>query len=415
MEYHVPEKFTKARPAVHYTHEDLGYSFANHPRSENYLECEGTSRTFIQGPVIDPADETPRDLKDYLNSDHPLMGLKITSFSDATVVGITWPHFMMDIVGKAELLRAWSLVLAGKEDEVPPVLGATRDLAWDAGAPDAAAKEEEEEWLMLKNAVSAWGMARFLFGLVWGWLLGPKLTGRHFVMENSTINKLVKRARADINNEFVSEGDVLTAWVNKVANKAEGHKASHNVVQVLNLRYRVPAFLSGGGVIIANLLGQVYCYWSPEFLKNATIGELALSHREALKEQATEAQALGFLRCARQRVVEKRSAPFCIRPEAETYAITNWSKSDIFRMADFSPALIRAGDASPKRVNPPGSMVTADHRRRNQSLWFKGSTIVTGKDHAGNTWLWAYMTDQIWDVLDVELHKLDTLADTVDG
>jgi hypothetical protein len=50
----------------------------------------------------------------------------------------------MDVMGQQALLRAWSLVLAGRESEVPPMLGAREDAVCVA----ADEPEELEEFIV---------------------------------------------------------------------------------------------------------------------------------------------------------------------------------------------------------------------------------------------------------------------------
>jgi hypothetical protein len=47
----------------------------------------------------------------------------------------------MDVMGQQALLYGWSLVLAGREADVPPVLGAKEDAI--CAAVDAVAEKEE--------------------------------------------------------------------------------------------------------------------------------------------------------------------------------------------------------------------------------------------------------------------------------
>lgn len=44
--------------------------------------------------VSRPGD--PRTLDDYLQSERPVLGLHIVSFTDATIVTLSWPHVLFD-------------------------------------------------------------------------------------------------------------------------------------------------------------------------------------------------------------------------------------------------------------------------------------------------------------------------------
>ena len=53
-------------------------------------------------------ENAPETLEDFLTTDMPQMSLHITSFNDATLVGLSWPHTLMDVMGQQALLNAWS-------------------------------------------------------------------------------------------------------------------------------------------------------------------------------------------------------------------------------------------------------------------------------------------------------------------
>lgn len=72
--------------------------------------------------------DAPPTLEDFVHSDIPQLSLHITSFTDATLVALSWPHTLMDVMGQTALLQSWSLILAGRTFEVPVLLGAQDDV-----------------------------------------------------------------------------------------------------------------------------------------------------------------------------------------------------------------------------------------------------------------------------------------------
>lgn len=69
-------------------------------------------------------DDGPQEIEDYLHTDRPQLSLHVVSFTDATLVSLTWPHTLWDAMGRREFLLAWTAVLAGRTDDVRPAYGA---------------------------------------------------------------------------------------------------------------------------------------------------------------------------------------------------------------------------------------------------------------------------------------------------
>ncbi|KAM4066065.1 reverse transcriptase (RNA-dependent DNA polymerase) [Hirsutella rhossiliensis] len=66
-----------------------------------------------------------------LHRNLPQLSLKITSFTDATLVAITAPHVSWDYFGILALMQSVQLLLAERENEIPQMLGARNDILDD--------------------------------------------------------------------------------------------------------------------------------------------------------------------------------------------------------------------------------------------------------------------------------------------
>jgi len=216
------------------------------------------------GIKVGAADEKlPQTLDDYLYTDDPPLRLHVVNFKDATFVSINFPHAVTDAMGLSELISNWCKVLAGKQDQVHPL--ATDDhpmesLSSKTTTPDDDADEEEEKHLLTPHILS--GLALILFGLnfLYDILLGPKMQTRILFLPSRAVERLRRRAMLDIlplqpsssssstpheqhehkpgpsspsaspsdplhhhhsgkelkqGVPFISEGDVLTAWITK--------------------------------------------------------------------------------------------------------------------------------------------------------------------------------------------------------
>lgn len=98
------------------------------PEATNHASVQTTDPGFQS---LATRTDVPTTLQEMIKRGAPQLSLHITSFKDATLVGLAWPHTLMDAIGLEHLLRAWSLVLAGREADVQPVLGAREDIMWE--------------------------------------------------------------------------------------------------------------------------------------------------------------------------------------------------------------------------------------------------------------------------------------------
>ena len=67
--------------------------------------------------------DTPLKFEEFTTADTPVLSIRIISFTDATLLSISWPHTFSDAMGITAIFDAWTLVLNGKEAQVPPLTG----------------------------------------------------------------------------------------------------------------------------------------------------------------------------------------------------------------------------------------------------------------------------------------------------
>lgn len=204
-------------------------------------------------------DGDPTSIDDWLYSDRPLLGLHIVSFSNATLVSFSWSYVALDgsesssllhpcvltgvktnslAVGHKALYDACSLVLHGREQEVPPFYGFTTDPLTTLGT------NPREEYKQVEKQISTWQLlvlgARLFFSKLWN--PPPPDETRVVLIPASFAQHLRDTAMADISDPtrsqqqqplpavvsgaedykqsytdisakpFVSEGDVICAW-----------------------------------------------------------------------------------------------------------------------------------------------------------------------------------------------------------
>lgn len=414
MEIYAPRPFTEARPAVFYTSQAFPVNIDDHPVAKTLPKATETA-SIQAGPqgfrIFAARENAPETLEDFISQDVPQLSLHITSFNDATLVGLSWPHTLMDVMGQQALLRSWSLILAGRESEVPPMLGARQDAV--CAAVDAPA-EVEEAFQLGKKRLGGWGM--FLFGLRFAWdlLWNQTVETRTIFLPNAMVAELRRQAQDDLAAEdggeqkpFISEGDVLTAWALRAVASSLPQPRPVTVLHALNARFRLPSLIQASGVYVQNMAVGAFTFLSPG-VATGLLGPIALENRRHLLEQSTEPQVLAFLREMR-RESKSGSDPamvLCGESDALLMPFTNWTRADFFKTADFSPALVRPGETGQQRTNAPGTMIYHHAQSMRQSSTSRNVVVVLGKDLGENYWLTGILLPAAWAKIEEDIRKM---------
>ncbi|OBT85486.1 hypothetical protein VE02_07363 [Pseudogymnoascus sp. 03VT05] len=373
LEIHVPPTFTPARPPLAYSHTAIPSNIDDHPLAKTLPTATPTSsiqRGSNEFRDFECRRDAPATLEEYLINDTPLLSLHITSFNDATIVGLTWPHVLMDIMGQRALLHGWSLVLAGKESEVP-ALGARGDALL---FPD-----NQEEYR--PQRLQGFGMFKFGLRFVADLLWNRVVETRTIFLPKAAVAKLQLQAQEDLSGEFVSEGDVLTAWATRaVASSMPSRPIT--ALHPLNLRFRLPSLIEVPGVFVQNMAVSAFSLLTPELLRGP-LGPIALENRRQLMEQAAEPQLLALLRDMRRDCTPgSDTAVLCGESNALLMPFTNSTRANVYQAADFSAAVVRAGEG--ERNNPPGTMVYQHANSMRSSPTMRNVVVIHGKDHGDN-------------------------------
>ncbi|KAK6857717.1 hypothetical protein PG995_005416 [Apiospora arundinis] len=415
LEIRVPKSFTSDRPAVSYSHQSLPMHICDHPLGKK-LPAATEAVSIQMGPeefrAFATREDAPATIEDFLRCDAPQLSLHITSFNDATLVGLSWPHTLMDVMGQQALLRSWSLMVAGRESEVLPVLGAREDLM--CAAADAPV-EKEQPFHAGEKQLSGFSMLSFGARFATDLLLNRVVETRTIYMPRKAVAELQRQAQADLaagdgsggEAPFLSEGDVLTAWVARAVALSLPKPRPMTVLQVLNARFRLPSLASASGVYIQNMALAAFTFLSPEVARGP-LGPIAAQNRRCLAEQSTEGQVLAFLRKLRRAAPSGRNPALvvCGEPAALLMPFTNWTRAEFFKAADFSAAVIRVGDTGPARTNRPGAMIYHHASSMQQNAAARNVIVVLGKDHDEGYWLTGHLLPPAWVQIQEEINAL---------
>jgi hypothetical protein len=137
------------------------------------------------------------------------------------------------------------------------------------------------------------------------------------------------------------------------------------------------------------------------------LGPTALANRQHLAEQSTAGQVLACLREMRQRPkTESDPSMVCGESDAVLVPFTNWTRANVFKTADFGPAVVCAGDASPGRTNPPGTIVFHHAGSMHQGPQVRNVFVLLGNDHQDNCWMTGILLPRTWAKIEEELKTL---------
>jgi hypothetical protein len=354
----------------------------------------------------------PPTIEEMIRQNLPQISLHITSFSDVTLVALTWPHIMMDAIGQQALLHGWSLVLAGEDEKVPPFLGAREDILWEAES--SINYRGQGESVLERKRLTGMSKLMFIFRFLWDKFWNTPREYRLVFLPRKTFERLQRRiqgevaetAQSDGQIPFVSEGDILTAWVTHVVASSEPKLRPITVAVISNARFRLPLLIKSRGVYVQNMLYPIFAFLSSH-LARGPAGPIALSHRRQLAEQMTEEQTLHLLKTMR-RDIETRGNPRLEFGESNASIIVfnNLTKAEIIKAANFGPAVLRQGEATSSRSNLPGTMETFFARDINMAVPAVNDFSMLGKDYAGNYWLRGNLLPRAWAKMEWELMNM---------
>lgn len=363
--------------------------------------------TFISRP------DFPATVDEMIRRDMPQLLLHVTSFRNATLVSLVWPHTIADAFGVVQLLQNWSLVLAGRAEQVSPILGANDDVLQEL--EDAQPKDEREALVIEPMRLGGFPMARWIIRLVWYQLRNPAFESKTVFLPKTLLGKLNDQIQREISetdclgasSTFASENDILTAWIAHIVCAAEPAPQPITVMAFLNLRAKLSRLSRADNVYAQNMLMFTYAFLSVQQLQGTT-GGIALAHRRHFKEQTSESQVLSFMRMMRHGLTTAYWNSLLFG-DLKSFPIifNNFIRADFLKSVDFGPAVLRAGDTKEERANPPGTMIVYYYRVFSAPLARVASFYMLGKDHGGNGWFQGNLPPRAWAEMQRRLHSLE--------
>ncbi|KAI9372958.1 hypothetical protein BJX61DRAFT_542156 [Aspergillus egyptiacus] len=412
IEWHIPAEFTPKRPAINFTHVDHGTPAASHPAAARIPKPDPTRPAIVGDPddleslAWEPGYK-PNGVSDYLTTDKPVLGLRVHSFTDTTIVVLQWQHVAFDALGMQYVVEAWSAMLWGREDEILTPCPAEKDpfapLA-DGTRPVA----ESEKHLLADRRVGWKGILQWGLGYGVDMLVRAKENRMVCVPESywrPQMEKALSELRAeaaekgdDVDKVFLTENDVLTAWILRcvVGQMDMNPKRTVAASIAMSLRKAFEGDLippSTETPYVGNAFGWANVLVTVNDITTKPLSWLARQVRRAINEQGTRAQHEAYYEMVR---TSGTGLPIVIIGDGGMAQIgfSNWSKAGLFDL-DFAPARKDTAGAGPCKP----SYVQENHGPIKPADGF----FIFGKDQKGNYWTSACKVKGSWERFEREM------------
>lgn len=431
LEIQVPESFTYNRPAVQFSNEEFDLDMEEEPRVWKLPRSDSTGKPSLHdGPpafrYLTKRPDMPTQFSDYVDKDEPMMSMHVASFNDGTLVTVTWPGVVTDMMGMHGFIQAWCEVLGDREDNVPEVMGAHKDPMRSLGR-----LKLRENYVFAGAHLQGFQFLQSMYySLMDKWTHG-EMESKTLCLPASSMAKLKREAGVSSSSEkqLISEGDILTSWLARQACSILPISSDRPVTVLIpfEARSKLPMVFPQHTDMEQESWGEM-CRPNPVYLGNATftahlhipgsallsapIGEVAYATRAAILRQTTEPQ----IKAASREIRHQQEAGGFLgnmrlplkytTPDSMMVTVSNWTKMNVFDTFDFSPAVINknirvaAGSMTGLKAGKP----TYNHIDvLTPSMGDRNKFHISGKDHRGNTWITGRMAAAGWEALREEL------------
>ncbi|TWU72502.1 hypothetical protein ED733_002151 [Metarhizium rileyi] len=413
MEAYAPKVFTTKTPSCTFFHgkypdthietDSIGTYFVLPNKRAFTQKYSADYRRLLLPPGI------PSTVQDLVDGNLSQIVLRVLSFRDATIITVSWPPNSMDTAGFKALLHNWSLCMAGRTDEVAPVLGAHEDalgeLITSAEEKRHLDKPKTDRKLtdLSQNPISNW----------WRRRKHQPLQPRTVYIPQNIYDDFTTEIRQDIAGIIESDdqrsvttaADIILAWISKLQAAADFKPRGVLSTIRVNLRCRMSALRDQPGEYLQNLTLPAYSYISPEETTD-TVGAIALQHKHNLQDQTAEHQMLALTKHVMDKKRSGKDAlPLYEAPRTPRLEFSNFAPLHLFSAADFSPAVLSAGEFDSPRCNPPGHMTSAYYLMQSTNP-DDSMCAVLGEDFGGNFWMTCQLEPEVWVKVEEELYRL---------
>ncbi|KIL93918.1 hypothetical protein FAVG1_02480 [Fusarium avenaceum] len=407
LEIHIPKKFTEERPAVLFTQENHDFLMSEHPLASKLPEPNGKISTY-PGPKelcsLGLGSKTPRNMDGYVNSDAPQFCLHVHTFTDGTLVSITHSHVSTDLMGLASIFEAWSLILAGKSQNVVPMAGYRQDVF-----DDMLKSAPEEHHVFADRILDRGKFDEWSTHSLSASQQCSDIQSRTLCIPRHALDKMMQEARSHLTREetqntmpFISEGDVFTAIACQALAKYQGEGSQDELLTIMAVdpRSRVKSVFSPDVAYVQNSPTNIFYFCRANEVVDMPTGKLALLVREAIQTQTTEEQLKITTALSVDSMKAMKMPVIFGGVDMTAQFMSNWTKGNLAEKLDFSSAIEREA-AAETRKGKRGHPVyyQASDPSHNTVSVISSVFVVVGKDYEGNTWFSNSLPAEMWSQL----------------
>lgn len=356
-------------------------------------------------PLVRSAD-APKKLEDWLYSDRPQLTIHIVSFNDATLMTLTYLHTLMDAMGLASFFQAWTAVLRGQEEQVPPFIGFDKD-PLESSSEVTPAKQHVLSRKLLKGLNLGIFLLRFILDL-----LRHREEERIIFIPGNYLqqlrNKALQELAANSNGEskpFVSEGDVYFSWWSRIMLSALQPVGDRTIVlfNIFDIRpildeNRLPSH----SAFVGNAVFIAATFLSTRQILERPLSFVASRLRDTLVQQRTKEQVQALTAMWKTFLDKTGLMPVFGTSDMLLFTCSNWSKGKFFEV-DFSAAVVAVGVPLSQRANKLGRASYINLAAHKSFMPIRNSGAVVGQDAAGNWWTTWAMRAEAWPKIDEHL------------
>ncbi|RAL11207.1 uncharacterized protein BO97DRAFT_107057 [Aspergillus homomorphus CBS 101889] len=410
LEYHIPAQYDDARPAFIFTAMEHGTSINNHRLGFQLPRTSSSQEPFLApcaaefGPLVRDR-ESPRFLEDWLDSDLPQLKIHVVLFDDATLLTITYPHTLMDAVGRASFLRAWTAVLQGHPEDVPTLQDLSEDPLASLGVENSGLSYIHADRVLHGLGLVRFGL-RHMFDL---WF--HRAEDRVLILPGQFVDRMKQRALKELLDSdtsspvYLSESDVLLSWWVKSVTRALELSPDRTIMSMnmFEVRGLFDDWFPAGSAYIGNAIFPSYTLHSVPDAIGGSLSALAFENRLALSQHRTKDQVHALASIQRRSLLQ--TTPLVGESNLLFMACTNHHKARFFEL-DFSCAVVRPGIPLTERANQLGRPSYVNNIEHCSGYPTTNVLRVIGKDAAGNWWLSCTLREGVWAKISGELKAL---------
>lgn len=419
LEYHVPAAFDAMRPGFVFSHEKHDTSIQDHPLASRIPRPTSKPSVYSDlGSLVNLArrSDGPKKLDDFLCSDEPQLSLHIVSFTDATLVSVSWLHTFMDAVAMSAVLKAWVSVLDGREADVPPVYNFDKDPLSSLGTTPT------ESYVLADRQLTGLNMVLFSIRYVFD-LICYRDSQRTIYLPPHQLRAMKEAALKDLatqsrtasqdpsmqtvtpSSPFLSDGDVLCSFLTRLAVKNLGPTSTRQIAIMNAFNFRSSLSTStlpqDAGVCLSNAVFVISAFASACDILTKPLSYTASLVRASIVEQSTPAQIDALAGLTRQAVDSTGRPPVFGDGGTRLVIFSNWTKAGFFEL-DFGSAMAGGEKIDGRCTKPTFVNLTGE----SSGLSPRGSWPILGREAGGGYWVQGNLRSDLWEAVEKELESM---------